>query len=81
MVWFGEKQMKSLLELKAQDYNEEKAEGYGLECDKCKNKGYIAKVVDGELIYKMCSCYDKKKTYKTKKQWTVSTALQQIYTW
>lgn len=67
MVWVGRNEMmEKLLKLKAQDYNEEKAEGYGLECDKCKNKGYIAKVVDGELIYKMCSCYDKRKLIKQK---------------
>lgn len=52
-----ERSYEELLQMKADAYNSRPGKLTGYDCDICKNKGYIAKVVDGAEVLAECKCY------------------------
>lgn len=53
-----------LLQLKADSYNEGTGNLKGYDCPECKNKGYIAKIVDGNEVLAECKCLKIRDTLK-----------------
>lgn len=52
-----ERSYEDLLQMKADAYNSRPGRLTGYDCSICKNKGYIAKVVDGAEVRAECKCY------------------------
>lgn len=50
------------LQSKADEENEREGNLKGLDCRKCKNKGHISIVKDGELMWQMCECNNARKS-------------------
>ena len=64
-------ELKASLELKAKIYNDRKGNELYYDCPVCKNKGFIAKVIYDDEVYKRyievlcpCSCKEKRETLK-----------------
>ena len=53
-----------LLQLKADSYNKSKGDLKGYDCPECKNKGYIAKIVNGNEVLTECKCLKIRDTLK-----------------
>lgn len=47
--------------LKCKWYNETEGNLEGIDCQKCRNKGYIAELIDGVEIHKECSCMEERR--------------------
>jgi DNA replication protein DnaC len=50
------------LQRKADEENEQEGNLKGIDCRKCKNKGHISIVKDGELMWQMCECNKARKS-------------------
>ena len=52
------------LRTKAEQDNEAEGTLVGIDCRKCKNKGHISIVRDGEIMWKICDCMKARKSLK-----------------
>jgi DNA replication protein DnaC len=58
----GEFDNEKYLQRKADWENEQEGNLKGIDCRKCKNKGHISIVKDGELMWQMCECNKARKS-------------------
>lgn len=63
---------------KSERENAEEGDLKGYDCRKCKNKGYIVKVIDGEQIQQRCTCLNVRKSLKRIKESGLEPLLEEM---
>ena len=66
------------LQDKANRENAEEGHLKGIDCSKCKNRGHISIVKDGELMWRMCGCMGARKSLERIEKSGLKTAIEEL---